>query len=128
VHVELFARAHGIVVPAGIGVRDPVLRGPFLLRGRCRYPLSTTDPTGVVQVEHLQDRATPTLGALFRLWGQGLGENRLGAFSGPVTVFVDGSRWTRDPRAVPLLRHAQIVLEVGGFVAPHDSYGFPPGL
>jgi hypothetical protein len=32
---------------------------------------------------------------------------------GRVTAFLNGRRWTRDPRAIPLLPHALIQLDVG---------------
>jgi hypothetical protein len=50
------------------------------------------------------------VGAVFRSWGQPLSATRLASF-----------------RAVPLTRHAEIVLEVGPHVPPHSSYAFPPG-
>jgi hypothetical protein len=50
------------------------------------------------------------VGALFRSRGQPLSATRLASF-----------------RAVPLTRHAEIVLEVGPHVPPHSSYAFPPG-
>jgi hypothetical protein len=111
VHVELFAARRVIIVPPGIG------RGP-----RCRYPLSTTTPTGVVAV-----RGAATLGDLFRVWGARLGSHRLLSFRGRVSAFVGGRAVNGDPRAIPLTRHAQIVLETGGYVAPHPSYLFPKG-
>jgi hypothetical protein len=43
-------------------------------------------------------------------------------------VFVGGRPFAGDPRRVPLTRHAQIVVEVGGHVAPHPSYLFPKGV
>jgi hypothetical protein len=45
-----------------------------------------------------------------------------------VTAFVGGERRSGDPRRIPLRRHAQIVLQVGGYIPPHRSYRFPPGL
>jgi hypothetical protein len=45
-----------------------------------------------------------------------------------VTVYVGGRLFHGDPRTVPLRRHAQIVVEVGGYVAPHPSYLFPKGI
>jgi hypothetical protein len=124
VHVELFAERRGIVVPAGIGVSHPVRSQSYVVSGRCLYPLRTTEPTGVVQVAasrgHLEE--------LFELWGQPLTATRLGGFSGPVTAYVDGKRWRGDPRRIPLRRHTQIVLEIGGYVPPHATYGFPSGL
>ena len=44
-----------------------------------------------------------------------------------MAVFVDGRPWRGAPGAVPLTRHAEIVLEVGPHVPPHSSYAFPPG-
>jgi hypothetical protein len=125
-HLELFAEEHEIVVPAGIGVREPRRDGAYVVGGRCLYPVTTADPTGVIEVDG--SRAAPDLGVLFRLWGQPLTAHRLGAFTGKVSAFVNGRGWAGDPRAIRLPRHAQIVLEVCGFVAPHSSYGFPPGF
>jgi hypothetical protein len=110
-HVELFAHRKVIVVPRGIGVA----------RTGCRYPLSTTTPTGVVDVR--RDGAY-VLGDLFRVWGRRFGPQRLLSFPGRVTVFVGGHRRRGDPRRVPLTRHAQIVVEVGAYVAPHPRYLF----
>jgi hypothetical protein len=110
-HVELFAYRRVIVVPAGIG------RGPD-----CVYPVATTAPTGVVRL-----RTVVTVGDLFRVWGRALGSHRLLSFRGRVEAYVGGRRFPGDPRAIPLTRHAQIVLEVGGHVAPHPSYLFPKG-
>ena len=113
VHIELFAHRRVVIVPPGIGV------GP---RG-CTYPLHTTAPTGVVHVA----RRGLTLGDLFRVWGRRLSPSALLSFRERVSVFVGGRRRLGDPRSVPLTRHAEIVLEVGGYVAPHPSYLFPKG-
>ena len=113
VHVELFADRRVVIVPAGIGA------GP---RG-CRYPVQTDAPTGVAHVA----RRGLTLGDLFRVWGRRLTPSALLSFRGRVAVFVAGRAWHGEPGAVPLTKHAQIVLEVGGYVAPHPSYLFPKG-
>ena len=114
VHVELFADRRVVVVPRWIGVAW----------SGCRYPLSTSVPTGVVDVS-LGRRYT--LGDLFRIWGRPFSQSRLVSFHGPVRVYVGGRRFTGDPRSVPLTRHAQIVIELGRFVPPHVSYVFPKG-
>jgi hypothetical protein len=114
VHVELFVHRRVVIVPPGIGVA----------RSGCSYPLRTNAPTGVVEV--LQS-GTFTLGDLFRVWGRKLEPVRLLSFPGRVSVFVGGRRLTGDPSRLVLTRHAQIVLEVGGYVAPHPSYLFPRG-
>lgn len=113
VHIELFAHRRVVIVPPGIGIGPP----------GCTYPLHTTAPTGVVHVSRLG----LTLGDLFRVWGRRLGPSALLSFRERVSVFVAGRRWSRDPGSVPLTKHAQIVLEVGGYVAPHPSYLFPKG-
>ena len=114
VHVELFAKREVVIVPPRIGA------GP---KG-CVYPLRTDEPTGVV---HVRTGTRYVLGDLFRVWGRRLGSNRLLSFPGAVTVYVGGRRYQGDPRTVPLRRHAEIVVEVGGYVAPHPSYLFPKG-
>jgi hypothetical protein len=114
VHIELFARRQVVIVPPGIGVA----------RSGCSYPLRTNAPTGVVEV---LARGRLTLGDLFRVWGRQLDAAHLLSFPGRVSLFVGGKRRTGDPRRLVLTKHAQIVIEVGGYVAPHPSYLFPRG-
>lgn len=111
-HVEVFANRRVVVLPQGIGA------GP-----NCRYAASTNAPTGVIRLTH-----TVTLGDLFRIWGQPLSRSRLLSFRGTTRAFVNGRRWLGDPRRIRLTRHAQVVLEIGGYVAPHPSYLFPKGM
>lgn len=127
-HLELFAGDRVVLVPAGIGLARPQVRdGAYVRRGRCAYPLRTREPTGVIEVGGARRL---TLADLFALWGQRLSRRRLAAFPAPagVIAYVDGRRWRGYPGAIPLRRHAQIVLEVGPRVPPHASYRFPPGL
>jgi hypothetical protein len=126
VHLELFANRRVVIVPAGIGVAPPRrIDGAYVRGGRCSYPARTVEPTGVIE---LREGARLTLGRFFRLWGRELSPRRLLSFSGRVDAFVGGRRWRGDPREIPLARHAQIVLEVGGSVPPHCSYTFARGL
>jgi hypothetical protein len=132
-HIELFARDRGIVLPAGIGVAPPVRRdGAFVRGGRCSYPIHTTAPTGVVEIDPSRLSRAPTVGDLFVLWGQPLTPRRLGAFAtsrGPgVIAFVNGRPWRADPNAIPLRRHWQVELELGFSIPPHRTYLFPAGL
>ena len=103
VHLEVFSHREVVIVPPRIGIA----------RSRCSYPLRTTTPTGVVDV------------ARSGRWT--LGDLALLSFKGRVSVFVDGRRRAGDPRALVLSRHAEIVVEVGGYVTPHPSYLFPKG-
>jgi hypothetical protein len=126
VHLELFAKRLVVIVPAGIGIAPPLRRdGAYVRGGRCSYPARTREPTGVIEIE---DGARLTLGEFFDLWGQPLSSTRLAGFRGRVTAFVGGRRRPGDPRTIPLARHAQIVLEVDGYVRPHASFLFPRGL
>jgi hypothetical protein len=125
VHLELFANRRVVPVPAGIGVAPPQRRnGAYVLGGRCDYALRTLEPTGVIRVS----ARAPKLGDLFAIWGQPLTDDRLAGFAGDVLAFVDGRPWTGPPAAIPLRRHAEIVLEIGGRIPPHPTYTFPPGL
>jgi hypothetical protein len=125
-HLELFHARKVVIVAPGIGVAPPRNRsGAYVDGGRCSYPLRTREPTGVIEVAH--DRRA-TLGDLFALWGQPLSRTRMAGFRGRVSAYVAGRRWRKDPRAIPLTRHAQVVLEVGGYIEPHRTYRFPAGL
>jgi len=126
-HVELFADRRVLLLPPGIGMAPPLrLRRVTVTRARCSYPVRTVDPTGVVEVVAAEH---PTLGDLFAVWGQPLGPGRLAGFRArpgdAVAAWVDGRRWRGDVRGIPLRRHAQIVVELGGYVPPHASYLFP---
>jgi hypothetical protein len=130
VHLEIFASRLDLVVPAGIGVAPPRVRdGAYVKNGRCWYPVRTLEPTGLIE----RDEGTRvTLGEFFAVWGQPLSTSRVVGFPAriqeSVSAFVDGRRWRGDPRAIPLTRHAAIVLEVGGYFPPTRRYVFPPGL
>ena len=110
VHIELFARRKVVIVPPGVGT--------------CKDPVRTSAPTGVV---HVSASRRSTLGDLFRVWGRPLSSKALLSFRGRVSVFVGGRRWQGDPRRVPLAKHAQVVVEIGGYVTPHSTYLFPKG-
>lgn len=126
VHLEVFANRLVVLVPAGIGVATPLRRsGPYVLSGRCSYALRTREPTGVFEVSLGR---IPTLGEAFAIWGQPLSRTRLAGFRGTVSAFVSGRRIAGDPRSIRLGRHAQVVLEVGGYVRPHVRYLFARGL
>jgi hypothetical protein len=128
-HLELFADRLVIPVPAGIGIAPPVRRdGAYVVGGGCAYPLSTLEPTGVILVEPAAAQRVAALRTLFRIWGQPLTSTRLAGFRGTTLAFVDGRPWRGPPGAIPLRRHAEIVLEIGGALPPHPAYLFPPGL
>lgn len=127
-HIEVFATAHVVVIPAGIGFASPLRRhGAYVSSGRCVYRIRTLAPTGVVL---MQAGPPATLGQLFDLWGQPLTHRRVAGFSAPagrgVSVYIDGARWRGDPSSAPIAPGAQIAIEVGPYVTPHARYTFPP--
>ena len=114
-HLEVFTRGRVLIIPAGVGVsRDRA----------CTYPARTTTPTGVVEFDASKRL---TVGMFFRIWGQPLARGRLLSFKGLVRGYVGGKRWRAPLGAIPLRRHAEIVLEVGPYVPPHTTYLFGPG-
>jgi hypothetical protein len=123
-HVELFARGRVVLVPAGIGIAPPRRRdGAYVRGGACRYPVSTTEPTGLLRLTGHD----LVLDDLFAVWGQPFSPARLGRWRAPVVAHVDGRRWRGDPGAIPLREHAQIVIQAGlPRVVPHAGYAFPP--
>jgi hypothetical protein len=72
---------------------------------------------------------TLTVGDLFRVWGQPLGPHSLAGFTSRTAVraYVAGRLVKGPVRAIPLTPHAQIVLELGGYVPPHPFFLFPGG-
>jgi hypothetical protein len=127
VHLELFAHAHVVVVPAGIGVLGPRVEGPYVRAGRCFGPVITLEPTGVVELAG--DARGLRLGDLFAIWGQPVSRVRLAGFGGGrVRAYVDGREVAGDPARIALRPHREIVLEIAGHVPPHRSYTFAGGL
>ena len=114
IHLELFVDRKVVIVPAGIGTAE----------SGCRYPVSTEGPDGIVRVG-----PGSTLADVFAVWGQRLDAHHLARFSSntPLRAYVGGKLVRGPVRAVPLTRHAQIVVELGGYVPPHPYFLFAGG-
>jgi hypothetical protein len=126
VHVELFANRRVVLLPPGIGMRGPLVRRDGrVVSARCSLPLRTREPTGTLEIARGRRLS---LGRLFAAWGQPLARSRLLSFRGRVHAYVNGRPRGGDPRRIGLAPHANIVLEVGGYVPPHPAYLFPSGL
>lgn len=124
-HLELFANRRVIVVPAGVGVAAPAAEdGAEVVPRRCTYPLWTIAPGGVVEVRGAPGRYD--LAELFRVWGQALGARRIGSFTSavPLRAYVAGRAVHGPIGQIPLTAHAEIVLELGGYLAPHALFLF----
>jgi hypothetical protein len=126
-HVEIYANRRVVILPAGIGVADPSSRvdGSVVPHG-CSYPIRTLTPTGIVEVVR---GSRLRLADLFHIWGQTLGVRRIGSFrsTSPVRAYVQGKPIRGPVGAIPLTRHAEIVIELGGYVPPHPFFLFAGG-
>ncbi len=127
-HLSLFVQGEQLAIPIAIGTVDPIItNGPrFVVAARCFYWLHTHDASGVVHVEAPAAREF-TLGQFFDVWGEPLSATNVAGYEGALTVYVNGARYTGDPRAIPLDAHAQITLEVGTPVVAPPTYTFPAG-
>jgi hypothetical protein len=122
-HVALFVNGKQYAIPKLLGATPTAAGG-------CLYWIHTHDATGIIHVESPQIVAPEgdgeyTLGMLFDIWGYPLTRNGVAGFTGPVTAYVNGAQYDGDLRAIPLVSHQQIVLEVGTPLVPPPNYEFP---
>jgi hypothetical protein len=108
IHQHLTILDHGRPVEVAGDIGRPVL-------GQCFYWLHTHDTDGIIHVESPVYRSF-TLGNFFDIWGQPLSQTVVGPAhiaKGQLRAYVDGSRYSGNPRAIGLTLHADIVLEAG---------------
>jgi hypothetical protein len=89
----------------------------------CLYWLHTHVADGIVHVES-PFKHTFLLGQFFDIWNQPLGLDQVGPAKGKVVVFENGKRLIGNPRATPLLAHADIQVDVGSPVVPFQPFHF----
>lgn len=125
VHLEILDDGINVTVPAGIGVGRPWGADPsgFIATGACFAWMHTHDTTGVVHIVTPEEKSF-TLGQLFEVWGQPLGQGSSLGYQGAVAVFVNGDRFDGDPRKVNLANLANVVLELGRAVPAAATYNF----
>ena len=128
-HLAVFVRGQPVKIPAGIGIVDPVIattsQGDLATGGTCFFWLHSHTDDGIIHVEAPgPDRYT--LGEYFDIWHQPLGPSQVGGARGAVVAYVDGKRFTGDPRDIELAPHAVIQLDVDDTTPPR-SYTFAPG-
>jgi hypothetical protein len=131
-HLTLFVSGHPFEVPYGIGIGQPLKGyntqlGPVVLGGSCFMWLHTHAADGIVHVEAPKQQ-TFTLGQFFSVWGVALSRGRIGSRFGKVTSFYNGTRWTGDPKAIPLTNEAQIQLDLGTPLIAPVHIRFPKAL
>jgi hypothetical protein len=127
VHLAIFVNGVQQPLPRGIGIPGPqTVQGGFVASGKCFYWLHTHDSSGVIHIESPTTR-TYTLGQFFDIWGRKLSSDQAGNAKGHLTVFVNGKRFTGDPRSITFSGHKLIQLDVGKVVPP-KPYTFAAGL
>ena len=120
-HLAVFDNGRIYALPGGIGIpgsQDQQSQyGPVAVGGQCYFWLHTHTADGVIHVESPL-RAFFTLGDFFDVWRQPLTQDRIASLRGRVTAFVNGKPWHKSVRAIPLLSHADIQLEIGEPIPP----------
>lgn len=113
--LTLYDNGQRVTIPAGIG----------LYNNTCAYWLHTHDSSGIVHIES-PVRQEFTLGEFFDVWGQPLSKSIVGPFvSNNVTFYVNGTRFTGNPRNLVLHNHDCITIEIGKkHIAPVTHYDF----
>ena len=115
IHQHLLIFDHGKLVGIPGNVGQPAAK-------RCIYWLHTHTPDGIIHIEAPKDRSF-TLGDFFLVWAQPLTKTSAAsaqtAKGESLKVWVDGKPFKGDPRTIPLVAHADIVIQVGPpFITP----------
>ena len=115
-HLAVFKNGQPYTLPAGIGIpgstAQPTNQGPVAAGGKCYYWLHTHTTDGVIHIES-PTKQIYSLGTFFDEWHQPLTATAVGNLTGKITAFVNGKPWKKSPRAIPLLPHEDIQLEIG---------------
>jgi hypothetical protein len=114
--LSVFRNGQSYVLPAGVGIPGSKAvdtnQGPIASGGSCIYWLHTHTTDGVIHIES-PTKKLYTLGDFFDIWRQPLSGTQIGTLHGDVTAFINGKPWKKSPRAIPLLPHADIQLQIG---------------
>jgi hypothetical protein len=128
-HLDVYIDGKPVLVPAGLGIdtKNPGVH-LFNTNGMAAYggisppcdtpcisPLHTHDVTGILHTESAT-RKYNTLGQLFIEWNVRLTPTCVATYCGPktpVVLYVDGAKFTGDPRTIPLSNLRQITVVIG---------------
>jgi hypothetical protein len=126
-HLDVFVGGKHVKVPAGIGIdthnpgvhSGPLPDGSIAYGGidppcktACISPLHTHADLGLIHTESATPRPN-TLGQFFVEWNVRLNRTCVGAYCKGVRVYVNGTRFRRDPRTIRLANHTEIAIVVG---------------
>jgi hypothetical protein len=128
-HLDVFVNGKAVPVPAGIGIeiRDPGVQRDVDANGRpgyggirrcrrpCISPLHTHAYDGVLHTE-AQAENPNTLGEFFTEWDVRLDRRCVGGYCeprAPIAIYVDGDRYSGDPRAIELTDREEIAIVIG---------------
>lgn len=129
-HLDVFVNGKRVTVPAGIGINihDPGVHVFPDIAGATGYggisppcatpcisPLHTHDVTGVIHTES-PTQVDNTLGEFFVEWGVNLDANCVQRYCRPQTniaIYVNGKRFTADPRTIDLSNQKEIAIVIG---------------
>jgi hypothetical protein len=118
IHQHLVLLDHGqqVTIPPNVG-QVPARN--------CLYWIHTHTPDGIIHIESPQSR-TFTLADFFAIWGQPLSRTRAASMRArkgtTLRVWVNGKRYRGDPRTIPLVAHADIVIEAGPPFPPPPQF------
>ena len=125
-HLDILVNTRPIRVPGGIGINinDPGVHRWRLPDGSwgfggisncgkpCISPLHTHDDSGILHTE--SQKAHPNdLGQFFTEWRVRLSRSCVGGYCRNVKFYVDGKRFTGDPRSIALTNFKEIAIVIG---------------
>ncbi len=129
-HLDVLVNGEPVTVPAGIGIEidDPAVKRFKANDGSTGYggidppcaepcisPLHTHFTDGVLHTEAKQDQFN-TLGEFFTEWDVRLDSQCLGGYckpAAPISIYVDGDRYTGNPRQIQLEDKREIAIVIG---------------
>jgi hypothetical protein len=115
-HLAIIDRGNPVTIPADVGRPKT---------GECLYWLHTHTADGILHVESPTVRKF-TLRNFFDVWGQPLSATQAATAVAPkgstLKVWVDGKPYTKDPGAIELLDHRDIVIEAGPPFPPPPKF------